>query len=127
MISMAAHLEINMSVNSIGVKKYSFYGELDELNVDGIFNSIIADIGDFTGARIIFQFWNLKYLNSKGIGWLADIAQRVQDGGGKLVLCDLTQEIRDTLELDGIATIIPICVNEREADEQFVNNTWFSE
>jgi anti-anti-sigma factor len=118
---MPAQLDVVKSINNIWVNIYSFNGELDELNVDTTFNQIIEDLGDFTGARIIFHFGNLRYINSKTIGWLADVAGRAKDGGGKLIICDPTIEVRDTLELNGVWHVMPIAPNERAAHEEFLN------
>lgn len=105
---MLTHLEIKAASTNTGVKIFAFDGELDETNVDSTFPSIIENIGDFTGAKILFNFEKLKYLNSKSIGYIADIAQRTEDGGGHFALCMLTPEVNDTLDLVGITSIIPI-------------------
>jgi anti-anti-sigma factor len=49
------------------------------------------------------------------IGYIADIAQRTEDGGGKFALCELSSEVRDTLDLVGITSIIPVYDNEQIA------------
>ncbi|MFZ2256022.1 MAG: STAS domain-containing protein [Patescibacteria group bacterium] len=105
---MLTQLEVKKSSTNTGVKIFSFHGELDETNVDTTFPNIIADIGDFTGARILFNLVELKYLNSKSIGYIADIAQRTEDGGGKFALSNIGTEVRDTLDLVGITSIVPV-------------------
>jgi anti-anti-sigma factor len=106
--TMLTQLEVKKSSTNTGVKIFSFHGELDETNVDTTFPNIIADIGDFTGARILFNLIELKYLNSKSIGYIADIAQRTEDGGGKFALSNIGTEVRDTLDLVGITSIVPV-------------------
>lgn len=105
---MLTQLEVKKSSTNTGVKIFSFHGELDETNVDSTFPNIIADIGDFTGVRILFNLIELKYLNSKSIGYIADIAQRTEDGGGKFALSNIGAEVRDTLDLVGITSIVPV-------------------
>lgn len=105
---MLTQLEVKKSSTNTGIKIFSFHGELDETNVDSTFPNIIADIGNFSGARTLFNFGELTYLNSKSIGYIADIAQRSEDGGGKFALCALTSEVHDTLDLVGITNIIPV-------------------
>jgi len=112
---MLTQLEVKKSSTNTGVKIFSFHGELDETNVDTTFPNIIADIGDFTGARILFNLVELKYLNSKSIGYIADIAQRTEDGGGKFALSNITSEVRDTLDLVGITSIVPVYDMESDA------------
>lgn len=105
---MLTQLEVKKSSTNTGVKIFSFHWELDETNVDTTFPNIIADIGDFTGARILFNLIELKYLNSKSIGYIADIAQRTEDGKGKFALSNIGAEVRDTLDLVGITSIVPV-------------------
>jgi anti-anti-sigma factor len=112
---MLTQLEVKKSVTNTGVKVFSFHGELDETNVDSTFPNIIADIGDFNKSRTLFNFGELHYLNSKSIGYIADTAQRSEDGGGKFALCCLTSEVQDTLDLVGITNIIPVYETEDTA------------
>ncbi len=118
---MSTQLDIQKSVNNIGIRIYSFHGELDAVNVDDTFWDIARDIWDFTNARIVFNFIGLTYINSKWLGWLADIAERAKNGNGKLVICNPLPEILDTLEISGLGNVIPFCENERVANEQFLN------
>ena len=112
---MLTQLEVKKSSTNTGIKVFSFHGELDETNVDSTFPNIIADIGDFKGSRTLFNFGELHYLNSKSIGYIADTAQRTEDGGGKFALCSLTSEVQDTLDLVGITNIIPVYETEDTA------------
>ena len=112
---MLTQLEVKKSSTNTGVKIFSFHGELDETNVDTTFPNIIADIGDFKGARILFNLIELKYLNSKSIGYIADIAQRTEDGSGKFALSNIGPEVRDTLDLVGITSIVPVFDDENSA------------
>ena len=105
---MLTQLEVKKSSTNTGVRVFSFIGELDETNVDSTFPNIIGDIGDFNKTRTLFNFEKLTYLNSKSIGYIADIAQRTEDGNGKFAICCLSVEVRDTLDLVGITNIIPI-------------------
>lgn len=112
---MLTPLEVNKSSTNTGVRVFAFRGELDETNVDTYFPGIITDIGDFNKSRTLLDFAELSYLNSKSIGYIADIAQRTEDGEGKFALCCLTNEVRDTLDLVGITNIIPVYETEDTA------------
>lgn len=112
---MLTQLEVKKSSTNTGIHIFSFHGELDETNVDSTFPNIITDIGDFNKTRTLFNFKDLHYLNSKSIGYIADIAQRTEDGGGKFALAMLTDEVRDTLDLVGITNIIPVYETEDTA------------
>ncbi len=105
---MLTQLEVNKSSTNTGVKIFAFKGELDETNVDTTFPNIITEIGDFGRSRTLFDMKGLTYLNSKSIGYIADIAQRTEDGGGKFALSALSSEVHDTLDLVGITSIVAV-------------------
>lgn len=112
---MLTHLEIKTASTNTGVKIFAFDGELDETNVDTTFPNIISAIGDFSRSRTLFNLANLKYLNSKSIGYIADIAQRTEDWGWNFALCSPTPEVHDTLDLVGITSIIPVYKDQETA------------
>ncbi len=114
---MLTHLEITTQSTNTGIKIFSFEGELDETNVDETFPNIIETIGDFTNTKILFNFEKLQYLNSKSIGYIAEIAQRTEDGEGELALCSLGEDVSDTLDLVGITSILPIYKDQESALE----------
>lgn len=97
---------------------FSFRGELDETNADKTFTNIYAAIGDFTGRKVVFNLLGLKYLNSKSIGYIADIYSNLEDNGGNLCLCNMGDDVQDTLELVGITSIVSVAENEAQAIER---------
>lgn len=97
------------------VTVFEFHGELDETNADKTFTSIYNAIGDFTGKKIVFNLVGLKYLNSKSIGYIADIFSNIEDGNGAMYLTNMAEEVKDTLELVGITTIVAVADTEAEA------------
>ena len=101
------------SFNNIDI--FEFIWELDETNADKTFTAIYNAIGDFTGKKVIFNLSWLKYLNSKSIGYIADIFSNIEDGNWQMFLTNLTDEVRDTLELVGITTIVETFNTEQEA------------
>lgn len=105
---MLTQLEVNKSSTNTGIKIFAFKGELDETNVDTTFPNIISEIGDFARSRTLFDMSGLTYLNSKSIWYIADIAQRTEDGGGKFALASLSSEVYDTLDLVGITSIVVV-------------------
>lgn len=107
---------IDIKKKNVGsVDVFEFHGELDETNADKTFTAIYNTIGDFTGKKIVFNLVGLKYLNSKSIGYIADISSNIEDGNGIMYITNMTEEVRDTLELVGITSIISITDTEEEA------------
>lgn len=97
---------------------FEFVWELDETNADKTFKNIYDGIGDFAGKKIIFNLKWLKYLNSKSIGYIADIFSNIEDNNWKMYISDCSDGVKDILELVGITTIIPTVDTEKEALER---------
>jgi len=106
---------IDIKKRSYGkVDVFEFIWELDETNADKTFTAIYSVIWDFTGKIIIFNLSGLKYLNSKSIWYIADIFSNIEDGNGQMYLTDMTDEVKDTLELVWITTIVETYAKEIE-------------
>jgi anti-anti-sigma factor len=94
---------------------FDFTWELDETNADTTFGDIYKKIGDFSGKKIIFNLTGLKYLNSKSIGYIADVFSNLEDNDGQMYISNCDDGVKDVLELVGITTIIPTVDSEKEA------------
>jgi len=113
---METLIEINKRVEN-GVIVFDFAGELDETNADKTFTSIYEEIGDFSNTKLLFNLKWLKYLNSKSIGYIADVFSNIEDNDGVMYISDCDEGVKDVLELVGITTIIPTVETEAEALE----------
>lgn len=96
---------------------FDFVWELDETNADKTFTSVYEQIGDFTGRKILFNLAGLKYLNSKSIGYIADVFSNLEESDGLMHISNCDEGVKDVLELVGITTIIPTVEKEAEALE----------
>ncbi|MCD5380502.1 STAS domain-containing protein [Candidatus Gracilibacteria bacterium] len=94
---------------------FEFSGELDETNADKTFKDMYEQIGDFSDKKIIFNMKGLKYLNSKSIGYIADVFSNIEDNDGEMYISNCDEGVKDVLELVGITTIIPTVNTEAEA------------
>lgn len=97
------------------VEVFEFIGELDETNADKTFTAVYNVIWDFSWKKIIFNLSGLRYLNSKSIWYIADIFSNIEDWNWQMFLTNMTDEVRDTLELVWITTIITSLDKEQEA------------
>lgn len=94
---------------------FEFTWELDETNADKTFSSIYDNIWNFEWKKIVFNFAGLKYLNSKSIGYIADIFSNIDENSWKMYICECKEWVKDVLELVGITTIVPTVITENEA------------
>ncbi len=94
---------------------FTFEGELDETNADNTFKDIYEQIGGFENKKIIFNMSGLKYLNSKSIGYIADVFSNIEDNEWEMYISNCDEGVKDVLELVWITTIIPTVDTEEEA------------
>ncbi|MDD4151117.1 MAG: STAS domain-containing protein [Candidatus Gracilibacteria bacterium] len=113
---METLIEVNKKLEN-GILIFGFKGELDETNADKTFTAIYTDIGEFEGKKVIFNLSELKYLNSKSIGYIADIFSNLEDANGQMYITNCDEGVKDVLELVGITTIIPTVDTIEEAIE----------
>jgi len=113
---METLIEVNKKEENSAVI-FEFTGELDETNADKTFKSIYDKIWEFEGKNIIFNLSGLKYLNSKSIGYIADVFSNIEDAEGQMYISNCSDWVKDILELVGITTIIPTVDTEKEAIE----------
>lgn len=96
---------------------FDFIWELDETNADKTFTDIYEQIWDFSDKKILFNLTGLKYLNSKSIGYIADVFSNIEDNDWQMHISNCDEGVKDVLELVGITTIIPTVETEAEALE----------
>lgn len=111
-------METMIKVNKIEkdwILVFEFDGELDETNADKTFKQVYEDIGGFEDKKILFKMTNLKYINSKSIGYIADVYSNIEENDSKMMISNCTEGVKDILELVGITTIIPTVDTQEEA------------
>ena len=86
---------------------FEFSWELDETNADKTFSGVYSEIWDFAGKKVILNLDNLKYLNSKSIGYIADIFSNLEENEWLMYICNCNEWEKDVLELVSITTSIP--------------------
>lgn len=102
---METLMEIKKSQNE-NVLIFEFNWELDETNADKTFTSINEEIWDFWDKKVVFNFAWLKYLNSKSIGYIADIFSNLEDNEGDMVICNCDDWVKDILDLVWITELV---------------------
>jgi anti-anti-sigma factor len=85
------------------VKLLTFDGELDETNIEEHSPKIYKLIEDSPGRlTLIFRLMNLKYMNSKAIGYLTDWSNKIRAKGGRIFITDVPPNIKDLLKTIGL-------------------------
>lgn len=85
-----------------------FDGEFDKAGFAEIKDQITDFVKAFDLKFLVFDFSNLKYINSEGIGYLMEVHTHLIQRDRKLVVVGLNAHVKDVFTAIGIAEIIPI-------------------
>lgn len=93
-----------------------FDGELDQKNVDGLRYKVIELIDKYHIKYLVFNFKQLKFLDSSGIGFIIGRYNYLKKIDGSIMLCSLNDQIRRLVMLSGLARICDIKKDEEEVN-----------
>ena len=94
--------------NEGSVIVYELSGELDETNVVHAFGIIHKDLWDPAGKQVILHMPELTYMNSRAIGYLADLYAVMDGKWGMLKLRSLHSDVEDTLDIVGLLEVVEV-------------------
>lgn len=109
--------EIKLTDQSAKAKIVSVSGQLDESNIDTKAKEFYALLEGVNKIFLIFDFAGLDYMNSKSIGYMTDIYGKVTEKGGKMYIARTKPNIKDILEVVGLAQLIKIFDSIDEAKQ----------
>lgn len=105
---MAAEFSVSISDgNKPGVKVVHLTGELDEVSVEQVKRDIDPHLNDTSVVQVIFDFTNLEFINSKGIGYLVSVHTHLAKDGRTMAIAGAVEAVMDVLSLVGLTNIIP--------------------
>lgn len=106
------HANLNITFSELDkahdLQVVGFSGEFDKAGFSEIKDKITDFVKAFTSKCLIFDFSQLKYINSEGIGYLMEVHTHLIQRDSKLVVVGLNANVRDIFNAIGIAVIIPI-------------------
>jgi len=85
-----------------------FDGEFDKAGHNFVRDQLSKLVQDFTGKTLVFDFTNLKFINSEGIGYLMEIHTHLVQRGRELAIFGLKDHIADVFQTIGISEVIPV-------------------
>ena len=88
--------------------------EIDENSTDKLRRKIDNEITRFLPRKVIFDFSNVSFMDSAGIGMLLGRYKVIRMLGGNLAICHVNNQIKKVFEISGILKIIPIINDENE-------------
>ena len=82
--------------------------EIDEFSVQKIRRKADYEIQRYMPEKIVFDFDNVTFMDSAGIGLVIGRYKMAKMLGGKLEITNLTDQVRKIFEMSGILRLIPI-------------------
>lgn len=85
-----------------------FDGAFDKAGYAEVKDRLDQFVENFSLQTLIFDFHNLKYINSEGIGYLMEVHTHLVQRSRKLVLIGPNVHVKDIFAAIGIIDIVPI-------------------
>ena len=96
------------SIVSKNVHTFEFSGEMDNLRISHLKNVIIQLIDQYRCPVVEFDFKDVTFIDSTGIGFILARYNQISAYKGELVLKNVTPFIRKILAISGIFKIIKV-------------------
>ncbi len=107
-------MKIHIKSGSEGVEVVGLEGELD-FNSSPKIRLEFAGLVEKKPARILINLRKVNYLDSSGLATFIELFQKVKRYGGKLVLFNLADAVRNVFEIAKLDSIFHLAKTEREA------------
>ncbi len=88
--------------------------EIDEHTTEKLRRKIDNEITRFLPRKVIFDFSNVSFMDSAGIGMLLGRYKVIKMLGGQLELLNVNRQIEKIFEISGILKIIPLIKDNDE-------------
>jgi anti-sigma B factor antagonist len=92
---------------------------LDEQNIQMIGDDLFRLVDELGRRKILLNFGNVEFLSSAALGKLITMNRKVQAVRGKLVLCNISKEIREVFEITKLDKLFTIMPDEQSALQAF--------
>lgn len=92
---------------------------LDEQNIQTIGEQLFGLVDEEGWKQILLNFANVEYLSSAALGKLITLNKKVQQAGGKLVLCGISPQIIEVFEITKLDKFFKIMKDEQKALQSF--------
>jgi anti-anti-sigma factor len=97
--------------------------ELRKINI--LFSDALGEelgkVVDNKGVKIYFDLSRIHFIDSAGFSMLSEMSQKAESNSSELILCNLSAELKELLQLPGIQNNFTICEKEFEKEKVLVN------
>ncbi|MFO0846552.1 MAG: STAS domain-containing protein [Gemmataceae bacterium] len=92
---------------------------LDEQNIQIIGEQLFSLVDEDGRRKILLNFSNVEYLSSAALGKLITLNKKLQQAGGKLILCNISPDIHEVFEITKLDKFFKILKDEQSALQSF--------
>ena len=92
---------------------------LDEQNIQVIGEQLFSLVDELGRRKILLNFGNVEYLSSAALGKLITLNKKVNAVGGRLILCNIDQQIYEVFEITKLNKLFNIQKEEQTALQAF--------
>lgn len=92
---------------------------LDEQNIQVIGEQLFSLVDEEGRRKVLLNFANVEYLSSAALGKLITLNKKLQQAGGKLILCNIDAQIYEVFEITKLDKFFKIMKEEQAALNAF--------
>jgi anti-sigma B factor antagonist len=92
---------------------------LDEQNIQIIGEQLFSLVDEVGRRKLLLNFGNVEFLSSAALGKLIALHKKLQAVGGRLILCNIDQEIYEVFEITRLDKFFTIQKEEQAALQAF--------
>jgi anti-sigma B factor antagonist len=92
---------------------------LDEQNIQLIGEQLFGLVDEQKRRKVLLNFTNVEYLSSAALGKLITLNKKLQNAGGKLILCNIDPQIYEVFEITKLNRVFNIQKEEQAALQAF--------
>src|SRR5712691_3379233 len=92
---------------------------LDEQNIQVIGEQLFSLVDELGRKKILLNFGNVEYLSSAALGRFITLNKKVNQAGGKLILCNIDAQIYEVFEITKLHKVFNIQKDEQSALQAF--------
>ena len=92
---------------------------LDEQNIQVIGEQLFGLVDTEGRKKVLLNFSNVEFLSSAALGKLITLHKKLQGAGGKLILCNIHQDIFEVFEITKLDKFFTIHKDEQKGLQGF--------
>src|SRR5207248_7092431 len=92
---------------------------LDEQNIQAIGEQLFSLVDEAGRRKILLNFGNVEYLSSAALAKLITLNKKLQQAGGRLILCNIDPSIYEVFEITKLNKLFNIQPEEQAALQAF--------